>query len=156
MADAANARADLVNVKFGNPGSQTDYHELKAAFALGGESIPIFSARFGETVGALVGNRGVDLEIELNEGSPLVERALMGFDAAGVDQAPAVGTAKPLIRIEIADPIDTARLGALTFWACELVSVEHDHDGQGLRVIKLTYRAHRDGNGNVWSVGAAA
>lgn len=152
MADKANARADLVQVKIG----ATDYFEAGVKLSLPGERIPIKPARFGEEVGGLQGARNIEIEVSLLEASPAVMRTLLGFDGAGVDDAPDVGSAKPTVRIEIKDPLDGADLGRLTFYTCELVDYSRDIDGDGLATPVLKYRALRGTDGKAWSVGAAA
>lgn len=148
-ADQANVRADLVKVSIGG----NDYLEARVGLELGGEKIDITPARFGEAVGHIQGKRNVDIEIDLLEASPAVRRAMQGFDNDGQDAAPAVGSGGTYVPIVVQDPADTAGLGKLTFLSCGLLKVKTEEDGEGLKIPKYTFRAYRDGNGDVWKIG---
>lgn len=152
MASTANVRADLLQVQIG----ALDLFEAQVTFNLVGERIPIKPARFGEEIGSLIGSRNVDITITPMEAAPAIQRTLTGFDGSGLDDAPAVGTLKPTVAIVIKDPTDGQDLGRLMFPACELIGYERDADGEGLALPKLVYRAMRDSNGKVYSVGPAA
>ncbi len=147
--DQANVRADLVQVKLG----ANEYLEAKVSSTFGGKKIPIAPARNGEEVGYIQGSRNEDITVEFIETSPAVMRAILGFDNAGQDSFPAVGSAGVYTTLEIKDPTDGAGLGKRLYTRVGLLSASMEEDGDGLKTIKCVYRAYCDGNGDVWKIG---
>ena len=115
--DKANVRSDLVFASV----AANEYLLASVSLSLGGTKTPIAPANFGEVVGYLQGARNFEVEIEWIETAPAVVRALLGFDASGTDDAPAVGAACPSVALKVWDPQDTNKLAQIIVPAAVLM-----------------------------------